>query len=176
MPADPPDHDLAQLATQISAIAGAPIEPLPELRAPLVALASSVVLLGRAFEAPGDDPAARVRVADEIDRARVAMVDAMTAAAPAFARAKPELQARLRAISVPGLAATLELVAGWLRAPTPGNTAAVERLVAALRAIPGAGAALWEDQAAEAKRKAELDRDVQKSLDEIKAGMPKFKL
>ena len=32
------------------------------------------------------------------------------------------------------------------------------------------------DQAAEAKRKAELDADVQKSLDEIKAGMPKFKL
>jgi hypothetical protein len=69
----------------------------------------------------------------------------------------------------------IDLVVGWLRAPTPENTAAVERLVAAIRAVPG-GEALWTDQAAEAKRKAELDADVQKSLDEIKAGMPKFKL
>jgi hypothetical protein len=73
------------------------------------------------------------------------------------------------------LTATIDLVIGWLRAPTPENTAGVERLVAAIRALPG-GDALWTDQAAEAKRKAELDADVQKSLDEISAGMPKFKL
>jgi hypothetical protein len=41
--------------------------------------------------------------------------------------------------------------------------------------VPGAEA-LWTDRAAEAKREAELDADVQKSLDEIKAGMPKFEL
>ena len=176
MSGDSPDSDLAQLAAQISAIASAPIEQLPELRAHLPALAASVAALARALEAPADDAAARARIADEIDRARAAMVEAMRAAAPVIARAKPEVRAQLRGLSVPALAAALALVAGWLRAPTPENTAAVERLVAAIRAVPGAGEALWRDEAAEARREAELDADVQKSLDEIQAGMPKLEL
>jgi len=173
MTAKRPDNDVAQLAAQIAAIASAPVDQLPQLRAQLATLASSVAVLGRALEAPADDAAARARIADEIDHARTAMLAALQAAAPALAGAA---QAQVRDVSLPALAATLELVASWLRAPTAENTAAVERLVAALRSVPGAGEALWQDQAAEAKRKAELDADVQKSLDEIKASMPKFKL
>jgi len=156
------DTDVAQLAEQIAAIARAPVEQRPELRAQLAVVAESVAALGRALEAPSDDPAARTRIADDVDRARTAMLGALA-------------KAQVKDVPITALAGTLELVASWLRAPTPDNTARVEALVAALRAVPG-GDELWTDQAAEAKRKAELDEDVQKSLDEIKAGMPTFKL
>lgn len=175
MSSERPDSDLAQLATQLTAIANVPIEQVPELRAPLLALGTSVAALGRALDTEADDPATRTRIADELDRTRVTIQDALRAAAPAIARAAPALQAQMRGVTLPALADTLELVSRWLRAPDAENTAAVERLVAALRGAPGAEA-LWVDHAAEAKRKAELDADVQKSLDEIAAGMPKFKL
>lgn len=162
MSAERPDTDLAQLAAQIAAIASAPTEQQPQLRAKLAVVADSVAALGRGLDAPADDPSARSRIADEVDRARTSMVEAVA-------------RARVRDVPLPALAGTLELVASWLRAPTPENTAAVERLVAAIRAVPG-GEALWQDQAAEARRNAELEADVQKSLDEIKAGMPTFKL
>jgi hypothetical protein len=153
-----PDTDVAQLAAQLAAIASAPGDQLAEVRAKLAPLASSIGVLARALQAPEGDAAARRRVADELDRS---MTEASRAAGPL-----PEVRA---------MTGVIDLVSAWLRAPTAENTAAVERLVAAIRAVPG-GEALWTDQAAEAKRKAELDADVQKSLDEIKAGMPKFKL
>ena len=156
------DTDVAQLAAQIAAFASAPVEQRPELRAQLAIVADSVAAIGRALDAPGDDPAARTRIADEVDRVRTTMLAAVA-------------KSQVKNVPVPALADTLELLASWLRAPTPETTARVERFVAALRAVPG-GDALWADQAAEAKRKAELDEDVQKSLDEIKAGMPTFKL
>ena len=160
--ADRADSDVNRLASQIAAIASAPGSQQPELKAQLATVAASVAALGQALEAPADDAAARAKIADELDRTRTAMVAALA-------------KSQVRDVPGPALASTLELFASWLRAPTPENTAAVERLVAALRAVPG-GEALWQDQAAEAKRKAELDADVQKSLDEIKAGMPTFKL
>jgi hypothetical protein len=153
-----PDTDVAQLAAQLAALASVPGDQMGEVRAKLAPLAASIGVLGRALQAPEGDAAARARVADELDRS---MTEASRAAGPL-----PELRA---------MTGVIDLVSGWLRAPTPENTAAVERLVAALRAVPG-GDALWTDQSAEAKRKAELDADVQKSLDEIKAGMPKLKL
>jgi hypothetical protein len=156
------ETDIARLAAQIAAIASAPGGQQPQLRGQLAVVAESVAALGAALSAPADDHAARTRIADDIDRTRSAMLGAVA-------------QVHVRDVPLAALAGTLELVAGWLRAPTPENTAGVERLVAAIRAVPG-GDALWMDQVAEAKRKAELDADVQKSLDEIKAGMPKFKL
>jgi hypothetical protein len=162
MSARTPENDVAKLAAQLAAIASAPGDQQPGLRAKLAPLAQSLGVLGRALQAPqGED---RGRVADELERARGTMTEALRAAGPAG-----------DATEVRMLTGAVNLVIGWLRAPTPENTAAVERLVAAIRAVPG-GDALWTDQAAEATRKAELDADVQKSLDEIKAGMPKFKL
>jgi hypothetical protein len=158
MTAKRPETDVAQLAEQLAALASAPGEQMGHVRAKLAPLAASIGVLGRALQAPEGDTDARARVADELERS---MTEASRAAG-----ASPEVRA---------MTGVIDLVTGWLRAPTPENTAAVERLVAALRAVPG-GEALWTDQAAEAKRKAELDADVQKSLDEIKAGMPKFKL
>jgi len=150
---DQADDDVAKLAAQIATVARAP----GEQRGQLEALAGSVAALGRALSASEGDATARKGAADELDRVRKQLL-----AMPSL----PETR---------GLTQTIELVAGWLRAPTPENTAAVERLVAALRNVPG-GQQMWGDQTAEAKRKAELDADVQKSLDEIAAGMPKFKL
>jgi hypothetical protein len=175
MSAEPPDTDVARLAAQLASIATAPVDQVPELRGQLLALASSVAALGRAIEAPDPDPAARGRIADELDRIRATLGETQRTMTATIARTKPALQAQLRDVPLPALDGTLALVAGWLRAPTPENTAAVERLVAAMRNVPG-GQAMWGDQTAEAKRKAELDADVQKSLDEIAAGMPKFKL
>ena len=153
-----PDTDVAQLAAQLAALASAPGEQMAEVRAKLAPLAASIGVLGRALQAPEGDTDARARVADELERS---MSEASRAAGPL--------------LDVRAMTGVVDLVSNWLRAPTPETTAAVERLVAAIRAVPG-GDALWTDQAAEAKRKAELDADVQKSLDEIKAGMPKFKL
>jgi hypothetical protein len=164
MTAKPPDTDVAKLAAQLAAVASAPGDAMPQVRAKLAPLAASIGVLGRALQAPEGDAAARGRVADELERARGTMTDALRASGPASA--VPELRT---------LTATIDLVIGWLRAPTAESTAAIERLVAAIRAVPG-GDALWTDQTAEAKRKAELDADVQKSLDEIKASMPKLKL
>lgn len=147
------DDDVTALAQQLATIAQAPSAEQAQLQQ----LAGSLAALGQALSAPEGDAAARRRSADELDRVRK-----QTLALPNVPQAK-------------SVAQTLELVASWLRAPNPQNTAAVERLVAAIRALPG-GDALWTDQAAEAKRKAELDADVQKSLDEIAAGMPTFKL
>jgi len=175
MSAEPPTTDVARLAAQLASIATAPVDQVPELQGQLVSLAGSVAALGRAIETPDPDPAARARIADELDRIRATIAETQRTMAATIARAKPALQAQLRDVPLPALAGTLELVAGWLRAPTPQNAAAVERLVTALRNVPG-GQDLWGDQTAEAKRKAELDADVQKSLDEIAAGMPKFKL
>ena len=158
--ADRADSDVNRLASQIAAIASAPGSRQPELKAQLATVAASVAALGKALEAP-DEPGARARIADDIDRTRVTMLGALAKTA-------------VKDVPVAALAGTLELIAGWLRAPTPENTAAVERLVAAIRAA--GGDELWVDQAADAKRKAELDADVQKSLDEIKASMPKLKL
>lgn len=161
------DTDLAELAAQLSAIAKQPLDAVPAMRAPLVALSASVDALGKALAAP-DDANARARIADELDRAR-------TELAKTIAAAKPALDAHLRGFSFDGVLGVLELVSTWLRAPTPENTRDVERLIDILRAQPGADA-LWRDKVAEEKREAELDADVQKSLDEIKAGMPTFKL
>jgi hypothetical protein len=155
--ADRADSDIKQLAAQIAAIASAS----GGQQGQLATVAASLGALGKALEAP-DEPGARARIADEIDRTRTGVLAALA-------------KAPVKDPGVGALVSTLELVAQWLRAPDAENTAAVEKLVAALRAVPG-GEALWTDQAAEAKRKAELDADVQKSLDEIKAGMPKFKL
>ncbi|MBV8759632.1 MAG: hypothetical protein JO257_20250 [Deltaproteobacteria bacterium] len=145
------DDDVTALAQQLATIAKAPSAQQPQL----AKLAASLTALGQALAAGDGDAAARARAADELDRVRT-----QTLAVPG---------------APTGLVQTLELFAGWLRAPNAENTAAVERFVAALRAVPG-GEALWTDQTAEAKRKAELDADVQKSLDEIAAGMPKLKL
>ncbi len=153
-----PETDVAHLAEQLAAIASVPGEQMGHVRAKLAPLAASIGVLSRALQTPEGDAAARARVADELERS---MAEASRAAGQG-----PEVRA---------MTGVIDLVTGWLRAPTPENTAAVERLVVALRAVPG-GDALWTDQAAEAKRKAELDADVQQSLDEIKAGMPKFKL
>lgn len=168
-----PDNDLAQLSAQLSTLSGAPMSP--QLRAQLVALARGMAALGRAVEAPDDDPSTRARIADELDRARAAMVEAMRIAAPEIAR-QPELAAQVRGGPVSPLARALELVATWLRTPTPQTTAAVEQVVAALRVLPGVDESVWPDQAAQAKLDAELDADVQKSLDELAADMPKFEL
>ena len=151
--ADSADDDLARLAAQLATIAQAPSGP----QAHLQALASSVAALGQALAAPEGDIAARRRAADDLDRVRTQAL-----ALPGVPEAS-------------GIAQLLELVAGWLRTPTPENTAAVERLVAALRSLPGTDV-LWNDRATAAKREAELERNVKKSLDEIAAGMPKFKL
>lgn len=166
MTAKRPDTDVAMLAEQLAALASAPVARTSEVGAKLAPLAASVEALGRALQAPDGDATARGRAADELERARGTMSEALRAAGPGVASAGPQVSA---------LTSTIDLVIGWLRAPTADSTAAVERLVAAIRGVPG-GEALWADQAAEAKRKAELDADVQKSLDEIKAGMPKFKL
>jgi len=159
------DTDVAELAEQLSAIAKAPLEATPALRAPLVALAGSVDALGKALAATD---AQRAHAADELDRARTALANAIQAA-------KPALDAKLPQLSLDGLLRILELVATWLRAPTPESTRVVEQLIEQLRGKPGVEA-MWRDKAAEEKREAELDADVQKSLDEIKAGMPKFEL
>lgn len=153
-----PDTDVAQLAAQLAALASVPGDQMGEVRAKVAPLAASIGVLARALQAPEGDAAARTRVADELERT---MTEASRAAGPS--------------LDVRAMTGVIDLVIGWLRAPTPENTASVERLVAAIRAVPG-GEALWTDQAAEAKRKADLDADVKKSLDEIKAGMPKFKL
>lgn len=167
-----PDNDIAELAGQLLDIANGRLDLSPELRKRFTVLADSLTVLGRALEADDDDPASRGKIADELDRARAAVVQTLRTAAPAI---PADLRDRLRDASVAGLVNLLAYVATWLRNPTPETTAAVERFIAALRAVPGAEA-LWTDRAAEAKREAELDADVQKSLDEIKAGMPKFEL
>jgi hypothetical protein len=165
-----PDNDVAELAGQLRDIAKGPMSP--ELHARFGALAESVAVLGRALTSNDDDVATRTRIADELDRARASLVQTIRATGSAI---PAELRARLRDASLAPLVDTLALVATWLRAPTPETTAAVERLVETLRAVPGLEAA-WSDSIADAKREAELDADVQKSLDEIKAGMPKFEL
>jgi hypothetical protein len=159
--ADRADTDVTRLAAQIAAIASAPGGQQAQLKDQLAIVAASLGALGKALEAP-DEPGARSRIADEVDRTRTGVLSALA-------------KAPVKDPGVGALVSTLELLGSWLRTPDAENTAAVEKLVAALRAVPG-GEALWTDQAAEAKRKAELDADVQKSLDEIKAGMPKLKL
>jgi hypothetical protein len=176
MPADPPDNDLDEIAGQLSALTGDQTAQVPELRGPLAALASSVSAIARAIAAPEGDAAARTRLADELDRTRERTLEATRAAAEVNSRTPTDARARLPEAQLAAMLNALELVASWLRAPTAENTAGVERLVAAFRAIPGFEEAMWHDQAADAKRKAELDTSVQKSLDEIAAGMPKFKL
>lgn len=175
MSADPPDTDVARLAAQLASIATAPVDQVPELQGQLLTLAGSVAALGRAIEAPDPDPAARVRIADELDRIRATIGETQRTMTAAIARTKAQLQAQLRDVPLPALDGTLALVAGWLRAPNAENAAAVTGLVAALRSLPG-GEEMWTDRARDDQRKAELDADVQKSLDEIKAGMPTFKL
>ena len=161
------DSDIAELAEQLSKLAKLPLGAAPAMHAPLAALAGSIDALGNALAAP-DEPAARGRIADELDRAHGEL-------AKAIAAAKPAIDAKLGTISFDALLGVLELVATWLRAPTPETTRQVEQLIDHLRALPG-GDAMWRDKVAEEKREAELDADVQKSLDEIKAGMPKFEL
>jgi hypothetical protein len=177
MTAERPDNDLAEIAARLAAIASGPSEQVPsELAGPVAALASSLATLARALEAPADDAATRTALADDVDRVRAGTAEAMRAATAVFSRAAPAFEARLRDVPLSGLDGALELVAAWLRAPTPEHTAAVERLVTALRALPGIEEALWHDRAREARREAELDAEVQKSLDEIAADMPKFEL
>jgi hypothetical protein len=175
MSAEPPENDVAQLAAQIASIANAPVDQVPELRVHLRALANSVAAIGKAIATPDPDPAARARIADELDRVRASIAETQRTMQATIARTKPALQAQLRDVPLPALDGTLALVAAWLRAPTTENTEGVHRLVAALRSVPG-GQEMWTDQAAQAKRDAELEANVQKSLDEIAADMPKFKL
>ena len=84
----------------------------------------------------------------------------------AVAGSSDRLKAATRADAIGKMADALRLLSDWLGDPTAEKQRKVDELIANIRALTGASPYL-DDARAEARQRAEIDADVQKSLEEI---------
>jgi hypothetical protein len=155
-------HDLDQLIDMLGQLSASERGlSRSDARAHMAELKGQVETIKRIVEQRVDDEPARRQAADEVDK----LIDTVALIEKGAARkATPQLEAAFRDVDVGKISSGLRIFAQWLRAPTPESTAAIERLVEMLRATTPPG---WEDQAAAKQLEAEIDANVQRSLDDI---------
>ena len=112
-----------------------------------------------------EDPAARGRAADEIDKL-VATLGTIAKTAKATLAANRGLAAAFKDIDLGTIGAALTYFGQWLRAPTPESTKVVEDTVAQLRGQPNMKGA-WGDADADKQREQEIDAQLEKDIADV---------
>jgi hypothetical protein len=137
-----------------------------EARAFIEDMKARVRAVAEAARAKRSEAERRKDSARAIDQLVDSIAKIENATGRAMAAARPQLKAAFRNVDLAGIANALRLLSAWLEDPTDDRRAAVEQLIANIRATTG-GALTWEEARNEKQLEADIERDVRTSLDEI---------
>jgi hypothetical protein len=124
-----------------------------------------------------EDAEARRRAAAELDKVIDLLGEIQSATGKALKQASPQIRAAVRGLDIHRMAEALRFVAEWLRDPTPEREADVMHLVERLKIITGAvdpATDPWADEATARELRANIESDVNKSLDDIFGDLSKL--
>jgi hypothetical protein len=113
-----------------------------------------------------EESAQKKQLGIDIDALIDTVSDIQNEVGRSVANQRDKLKAVSRADTLAKMAQALQLLSDWLGDPTAENQTKVEQLVANIQAVTGASP-FYDEGKAEAKRKAELEASVKKSLDDI---------
>jgi hypothetical protein len=182
---DPPDPKAAEPATPADPLAGQPVEVIvevlarvsgqmkglvgPELRKHIAEVAGQVQALTQSIELKMRDDAQRKEAAAEVERLLDMFVRSGTEAGKVLEKHRTPIAQSLRGADLPRLAEGIRLLADWMANPTAQNEAQAKQLMQRLEETMGPALGL-DPEAQDRARRAQIESDVKKSLDNIFRG------